>query len=262
MRGRTLKCLGGATASLLLILAPSGGAAAQDASAPGWGLDLALPYGYFDRIGHLETRQPGVGSASDRLRMDGTVAGFAARLRLPAEALGAQPFLQLSGEVDASDAEDKAGTLGAPGAAGTSYILLSKQAGVAVDLGLEWQTPPLALGRPLRIRPFAGAGITFWDGHLDRVRSPPSSGVDRDNDDFSTVGARLGLEVGLPLVAGERAGLDLLLGTRADLPLGDAGTRFEVGGGGAPAASGEAEIDAGVTAYTGVELRFGHAAGL
>lgn len=233
------------------------GAAASAASptsptSPGWGLDLALHYGYFDRDGSLETRAPGAGAASDGLQLDGTLAGLQGRLRLPAEALGAQPFLQLSGDFDASDAQDRGGLLLAPGGS-ASFLSLSEQASLAVDAGLEWQTAPLLAGRPLRLRPYAGLGLTFWDGHLERAAG---ASVDRDNEDFSTLDARLGAELGLPLARGEGAALDWVLGTRAELPFGDAGETFETTAG---SARGELELEEAWAAYTGLELRFGAA---
>lgn len=260
MRART----GGILAATLaaLVATPLAAAAGEADDVPVWGFDLGLHYGYFDRDGRLSSRAPGSAEGEDALQLDGTLAGGHARLRFPVELAAGQPFLQLSGEFDASDAEDRAGISGMPGATEHSSVSLSYQAGAAIDAGLEWETPPLLPRRPLRVRPYAGVGLAWWDAHLDSDRRALGGGLARDNDDFTTVDGRLGLELGLPLAyAGLAGGLDLLVGARLDVPLGDGEEDLDTlgGPGGATPVPGEIDLDEAWATYVGLEWRF-HAA--
>lgn len=250
--------LGIALATALgLLLGPTlAGAADATGEGPGWGVDVALLYGYFDRDGRLESAAPGRSPGSDPLQLDGTIAGLRGRVRLPLEAWGGRPFLQVSGEFDASDAQDGGGLSLGAGTSDFSFVEISYQAGLAATAGIEWETAPIRGERPLRIRPYGGLALAFWDAHLDNDRGVASAFVDRDNEDFATGSGRLGLELGLPLWAGRRSAVDVLLGGRLDLPLGDSEQDFEVIGSGGSRVHADIEIDEGWAAYTGLEWRW------
>mgnify|MGYP005852340207 CR=1 FL=1 len=224
-----------------------------------WGFDLGAAYGYFDQDGSLESEIEGfTDRESSSLELNGTMASLYGRVRLPVEILGGQPFVQIEGDVDLSDAEDSGGRSGEIGLTEVSFVRLEYQAGLFVGGGVEWETGPLHGHRGLRLRPYGGLAFGWWDAELVNDRTAFFPEIEKDEDDFTTVSGRVGLELGVPLFACDRSEVDFVLGSRIDFPLGDDDRTFETRGGPAlmDPVRGQLDLDESWAVYGGLEFRW------
>lgn len=224
-----------------------------------WGFDVGVTYGYLDQDGSLASEiPPFTNRESSALQLNGTLAGFYGRVRFPAEVLGGQPFVQVGGDLDLSDARDSGGMSGMLGASEVSWLDLEYDGGFSLGGGVEWETSPLYGERGLRLRPFGGLSVGWYDARIENDRSAFGFPTESDSDEFSQTNGHVGLELGLPLCGCEGMEFDFVLGSRLDFPLGDDDEELQTGAGPTlmQSADGTIEFDESWRAYGGVELRF------
>lgn len=248
-----------------------------------WGFDTGATWGYADQDGRLESGwgMPDAPRTSDALQLDGTGAGLYGRVRLPLEVLSGQPFVQIGGRVDTADGSDRVEDVqqsepehpvhpedeeelseleDAEEAHPQEFreiasLLLDYRAGLSVIGGMEWDLAVHGDHR-VRLRPYGGLAFDWWSAELTYERSDLPMRLERLEEDFTTTSARLGMDVGVPLVACERLELDIVFGAHVDFPFGGDARDLEHAADSAPGVDGGLDLDESWGARAGLELRF------